>query len=302
MHIVLQKAVAIVGVGRMGANMATRLHDVAYRVTAVYDVDHARASAVAGQIAAHAPQSLSEVTALADIIFTVVTDDAAMDTVFAEKSDSLLSNANGKIFINCATVSPHMHLTINARAAAAGAKTLEACMASSITQAREGTLFLICGGEQSTFDAVKPVLDALGSSRFVGEAGRAAQIKALVNMLMNINTAALAEALGLGASLGLDLELLSDIFAHTGAKSRVLETDGADMLAREHDVYFSAEHAAKDSGIALALTDNNKLDFPLARITKQRYDELVALGFGQSDKSAIAELTFPGRAADAKIN
>ena len=173
-------------------------------------------------------------------------------------------------------------------------------MASSIPQARDGTLYLICGGDEEAFARVRPLLQAMSSSlRFVGGPGRAAQVKALVNMLMNINTAGLAEALGLGAALGLDLEVLADVFAHTGANSRVLQTDGADMLAREHEAYFSAAHAAKDSGIAVALARSVGLDLPLAEATKKQYDRLVALGHGEADKSAIAELTFPDRAVYA---
>ena len=61
---------------------------------------------------------------------------------------------------------------------------------------------------------------------------------------MNINTAALAEGLGVGAALGLDLEMLCEVFAQTGANSRVLETDSEDMLGRDHECYFSSEHAA----------------------------------------------------------
>jgi 3-hydroxyisobutyrate dehydrogenase len=143
---------------------------------------------------------------------------------------------------------------------------------------------------------VRPLLASMsGALRWVGGPGRAAQVKALVNMLMNINTAGLAEALGLGAALGLDLTLLQDVFAHTGANSRVLQTDGPDMVAREHDVYFSAAHAAKDSGIALVLGEHAGLRMLLAAATKAQYDRLVALGHGELDKSAIAELTFPGR-------
>ena len=75
-------------------------------------------------------------------------------------------------------------------------------MASSIPQARDGTLYLICGGDAGAFAQVRPLLEAMsGSLRWVGGPGTAAQVKALVNMLMNINTAGLAEALGLGAAL-----------------------------------------------------------------------------------------------------
>ncbi|MBV9439935.1 MAG: NAD(P)-dependent oxidoreductase, partial [Candidatus Eremiobacteraeota bacterium] len=75
----------------------------------------------------------------------------------------------------------------------------------------------------------------------------------------------------------------------------VLQTDGADMIAREHEVYFSAAHAAKDSGIALALAREAGVDLPLAAATKAQYDRVVAIGHGEDDKSVIAELTFPGR-------
>src|ERR687891_430340 len=97
-------------------------------------------------------------------------------------------------------------------------------------------------------------LEKLGKTiRYIGKAGQAAKVKALVNMVMNINTAGLAEGLGLGEALGLDLTMLREVFSQTGAASRVLETDGEDMQTRVHDCYFSAAHATKDSGIALGL-------------------------------------------------
>ena len=111
----------------------------------------------------------------------------------------------------------------------------------------------------------------------------------------NCNTAALAEGLGLGAALGLDLTMLREVFAQTGANSRVLETDGEDMQNRAHDCYFSAAHAAKDSGIALTLAEEVGLNLPLARATYEQYRRLVQQGKGDLDKSAVAELTFTDR-------
>lgn len=169
-------------------------------------------------------------------------------------------------------------------------------MASSITQAREGTLYLMCAGEKKAFQKIKPILDKLSSSmRYIGKAGAAAEVKALVNMVMNINTAGLAEGLGLGAALGHDLDMLREVFSQTGANSRVLETDGEDMQKRDHDCYFSAAHAAKDSGIALDLAKAKKLALPLASATKSQYDAMIKHGLGELDKSGVAELTFKGR-------
>ena len=77
----------------------------------------------------------------------------------------------------------------------------------------------------------------------------------------------------MGEALGLDLGILQEVFSQTGAASRVLETDGADMQHRDHECYFSAAHAAKDSGIACALAESVGLPLPLATATWQQYLE-----------------------------
>lgn len=292
----MNQRVGVVGVGRMGANMARRLKETGFTVAAVYDAVPERARALAGELGAMAPMRLAAVTAASDVVITVVTDDAAMRAIFAPAGDSLLDGAREKVFVNCATISPAVHVAVDQLVRAAGAAAVEACMASSIPQARNGQLYLMCAGDEAAFARIRPLLEALaGSLRWVGGPGRAAQVKALVNMLMNVNTAGLAEALALGDALGLDLTLLREVFAQTGAASRVLETDGADMQARDHEVYFSAAHAAKDSGIALTLAREQGLELPLAEATKTQYDRMVAHGLGDLDKSGITELTFRDR-------
>ncbi len=288
--------IGIVGTGRMGANIARRLHDVGYPIAVVYDASPEAAAQTAAETGGDVATSLARVAELADVILTVVTDDAAMYRIFATSGDSLLDGAKGKLFVNCATVSPKVHVDIERLARERGAQTLEACMASSIPQARNGTLYLMVGGRKETFEQVKPMLEKMSASlKYVGEAGKAAQVKALVNMVMNINTAGLAEGLGLADALGLDLNVLREVFSQTGANSRVLETDGADMQNREHDVYFSAAHAAKDSGIALELAREAGVRLPLAQATFDQYEKMKTLGLGELDKSGVSELTFTSR-------
>ena len=288
--------IGVVGVGRMGANIARHLNDEGFSVEAVYDVRAEVASDLASELGCEAHTELAGVTAAADYIITVVTDDAAMGAIYAESGDSLLQGAQGKVFINCATITPQIHVDVEGLAEQAGANSLEGCMASSITQAREGTRYLMCGGKRAVFDQASPILESMSTNLiYIGEAGQAAQVKALVNMVMNINTAGLAEGLGLGAALGLDLNMLMEVFSQTGANSRVLETDGEDMVIRDHECYFSADHAAKDSGIALSLAQDVGLNLPLAGATKAQFELLKEKGKGDLDKSGVAELTFPGR-------
>jgi 3-hydroxyisobutyrate dehydrogenase len=289
----MSEKVGFVGVGRMGSNMARRLKECGYEIVAVYDANTEVATALAQELASQAVSELKQVTRLSDVIFTVVTDDKAMKQIFTK---GLLSRARGKLFINCATVTPEVHVWAESKAEKVGAHNLEACMASSIPQARQGSLYLMCGGKPEVFERAKPILEKLSASmRYIGSAGQAAQVKALVNMVMNINTAGLAEGLGLGDALGLDLTMLREVLSQTGANSQVLKTDGEDMQKRDHSCFFSAAHAAKDSGIALKLAKARGLNLPLAAATKKQYDRMVTEGLGQLDKSGIAELTFKGR-------
>jgi 3-hydroxyisobutyrate dehydrogenase len=290
--------IGFVGVGRMGANMARRLHEKGHPVVAIYDANAAIAAELAQELGTKAVDKVSEVSRLSDVIFTVVTDDVAMKAIFLGPNN-LFVEAKGKLFINCATISPAVHIEIEKKGSELGAEVLEAPMASSLTHAREGKLYMMVAGNEESYRKAEPLLkDLTLSLRYIGGPGKAAELKALVNMVMNINTAGLAEGLGLAEALGLDLKIVKEVFSQTGANSRVLETDGPDMLDREHSTFFSASHAAKDSGIALGLAKQEGLSLPLLEASKNQYDQMVKVGLGEIDKSGISELTFKSRKAN----
>lgn len=295
--------IGFIGVGRMGANMARRLHERGFHLTSVYDLHSTVALELATALSIQQARTPAEVAERSSVIITVVSDDTAMRSIFSKHDHtSLASHARERLFVNCATLSPDVHRDIEQLVTVEGGLCLEACMAGSITQARQGTLYLMCGGTPEAYTRAKVVLDALGTTvRYIGPSGEAAKVKALVNMVMNSNTAALAEGLGLGAALGIDLTLLREVFSQTGAASRVLETDGEDMQQRAHDCYFSAAHAAKDSAIALDLAGHAGLSLPVAAATLAQYRRVIALGKGELDKSVIAELTFRDRDGSSPI-
>jgi 3-hydroxyisobutyrate dehydrogenase len=290
--------IGFVGVGRMGANMARRLHQVGYSVVAIFDANGGKAAQLAQELDSKAVEKVSDVARLSDVILTVVTDDTAMKAIFLGP-DNLFTEAKGKLYINCATISPGVHVEIEKKGSELGAEVLEAPMASSLTHAREGKLYMMVAGKEESFRRAEPLLkDLTLMLRYIGGPGKAAELKALVNMVMNINTAGLAEGLGLAEALGLDLKIVKEVFSQTGANSRVLETDGPDMLEREHSTFFSAAHAAKDSGIALELARQQSLYLPLLEASKRQYDEMIEVGLGEIDKSGISELTFKSRKAN----
>src|SRR6266853_5554882 len=157
----MAEKIGFVGVGRMGSNMARRLKECGCEIAAVYDVNTAAAQSLAQELGCPAPERLQELTRLSAVILTVVTDDKAMKKVY---NGGLLSRSRGKLFINCATVTPDVHVWVEAKAGKAGAQSLEACMASSITQARQGSLYLMCGGRLEVFERARPVLEKLGNA------------------------------------------------------------------------------------------------------------------------------------------
>ena len=117
--------IGFVGVGRMGANMARRLKDRGLHVTAIYDANREVATTLAAELGCAACQNLSEVTAQSEAILTVVTDDNAMRQIFGAQGDNLLINARDKLFVNCATISPDVHVEVGHLAEKAGAQSLE---------------------------------------------------------------------------------------------------------------------------------------------------------------------------------
>jgi len=290
------KKVGIVGLGRMGSNIAKRLHAQKISIGVLYDKTESPAREMAHHFHCLHAKTLAEVSANAEVVIICVSDDEAVESLFSESGDSLLLGASRLTFIDFSTVSPKIHRDIAKRLEARRAKFVEACMSGSIHQAHDGTLYLIIGGERAVVDDLQPLLTQIAKTQvYVGDVGRATTVKALINMVMNANTAALAEGLALGHAMGINLDELREIFANTGAASKVLLTDGLDMAKREHHTFFSAEHARKDTAIALDLAREAGLELPLAEATLHQYEHMVTLGLAHIDKSGISELTFRDR-------
>ena len=280
----------------MGSKIAQRLFDMHVPVSVVYDKNEKLAHQIANELRCLRAQKLAEVTANAEIVLTLVPDDDAVDAIFAAGGDSLLLGANGGTFIECSTASPRLHLELEGRVAHHGGHFIEGCIMGSPPQAHDGSLSLILGGEKAIIDKLVNLWKNMSRTQvYVGEIPRGAQVRALVNMVANINTAGLAEGLALGHALGVNLDELREIFARTGAASRVLLSDGEDMQKREHTTFFAATNARRDAAIAVDLAHEHELALPLAEATKCQYDMLCEVGLGHIDKSGVSELTFAER-------
>ena len=133
--------------------------------------------------------------------------------------------------------------------------------------------------------------------RYVGPAGQAAQVKALVNMVMNINTAGLAEGLALGDALGLDLTCCARCSRRPAPTRKCSRPTARTCRTANTTCFFSAAHAAKDSGIALEARQGAGPEAAARRGDEEAIRPHGDEGLGELDKSGIAELTFKGRAS-----
>ena len=168
-------------------------------------------------------------------------------------------------------------------------------MASSITQAREGTLYLMAAAASRLSAGKADSRKAEQSMRYIGKAGQAANVKALVNMVMNINTAGLAEGLGLGEALGArSRHVAGGVLPNGRGFPRV--ADRRRRHAESRALLLFPRRARRQRFRDRAGSGKReKLNLPLAAATKKQYDRMVAEGLGELDKSGIAELTFRGR-------
>lgn len=287
--------IGLVGVERMGADIARRIHACGFPVTAVYDPRRRIAQTLASELGCEAPRSLAKVTACSDIILAAAEDDAAMLAFYARHGDSLLIGAEGRLFVNCATVSPETHAKIEENASLAGAEVMEACLTPCSNQAETG-LYILCGGPDEAYRRAEPILRRLARVvRYVGDTGSAAKLKLIVHMIAMANTAILAEGLALADAVGLDLDLVREVCGETAAASRVLETDGERMQRRQHEDGFRADLAAREIALAVRMARKMRLELPVATATKRQYDRMLKGGMADLDKSGIAELTFRER-------
>ena len=292
----LRDAVGVVGLGRMGGNIARRLKDRGFRVAAVYDARPEVTQELAAELSTAAADSPAKVAALSQTVLTAVSDERAMEEIYAASETSLLAGGPGRLFVNTATVSPETHVEMERRALAAGSESLEACLLGTVPHARSGGLYVLAAGREGALRRAQPLLSAIGSEvRYVGRAGEAGKVKAIVNLVMNVNVAGLAEGLGLGAALGIDGELLLDALRHSAASSRVLETHAQAMLRGVYGRFLTAEHAAKDARIADDLAQGAGLPLPLAAAVRAQFERMLSQGLGQEDHAGVAQLTFPGR-------
>ncbi len=278
--------IAFIGLGSMGLPMAKNLLAQGLTVRG-FDVREEALEGLerAGGVRAGSP---ADAASGADLLLLMVVDAAQAEAVLFEDG-ALESLPDGGVVALMATCPPGAVVSIAGRVLSAGRRFLDAPVSGGVVGARNAALTIMASAPKGTFEAAKPVLDALGDKVFhVGEeAGQGAMVKTVNQLLCGVHIAVLAEAFALAAKVGVDLEILLRILGGSSASSWMLKDRGPRMLQAAPEVTSAVDIFVKDLGIVLEAGRETKAALPIAAVAHQMFLAASGRGEGAADDSQV---------------
>lgn len=283
--------IAFVGLGVMGRPMAINLVRAGFSVRG-FDVNPAAMAAVAesGVVGASSP---ADAARDADVLISMVVNDAQMRSVLFAPGDAAAALAPGATVIGMSTMSRAAVIEIAARLSERGLHYLDAPVSGGEVGAQQATLSIMAGGPAHVFEAMSPVLRAMGRHIYhIGEAPGDGQAMKMINqLLVCIHNAAAAEALVFAGKLGLDAEMVFEVIGNSAGNSWMFQNRGARMIGREFDPPKSAlSILVKDIGIVMAEANAARHPLVLGGLVQQLYHVAVAQGWAQLDDAILIRL------------
>jgi 2-hydroxy-3-oxopropionate reductase len=278
--------IGFIGLGVMGAPMARNLLAADHEVVAWNRSPEPLDELVAA--GARRGESAAAVAAEADVLITILSDDAAVGAVLGGPDGAIAAAPQGALVIDMSTVSPALVRELAAAAAARGVDFLDAPVSGGDVGAREGTLSIMVGGEADAVERARPVFEVLGSRvTHVGAAGTGQIAKACNQVLVAVIFGGLAEALVLGSKLGADPARVLDAVGGGMAANRIMEVRRDNFLQHDFAPGFKVDLHHKDLEIALGAGGEVDVPLPLTAEVQQMFRQLRAAGHGDEDDSAL---------------
>ena len=278
-----------IGVGKMGTPMSTHLLKAGYNL-AVYDIEPAAMSALAEQ-GAKITQSPAEVADQADIIISMIPDDAALEAVAGGPQGIFQSARPGLIYIDMSTVSPATSARVSEAAQKKDVPYLRAPVSGSTESAETATLTILVSGPEDAFNQCRHIFEKLGQKVYhVGPGDQARYLKLLINIMVGITSAMTAEALTFGKRGGIDWDQMIDLINNSVVASPLIGFKVQLLKEREYAPMFTATQMAKDFDLALDTAREMDIPMPLTALTRQLYGAMKATGKGELDYFGLVAL------------
>lgn len=279
--------IAFIGLGIMGSRMAAHLLKSGNELT-VYNRSEAPRKKLAehGAIEAH---SLEEALTDADIVFSMLSRPEVVEEVMLNRG--LHAMKKNALWVDCSTVNPSFTGKAAQVAENEGLHYLEAPVAGTKPQAESGELVFFVGGEQSIKEKVDPLLNLMGSKVLhLGEVGKGASFKMVVNMMLGTSMVAFAESLKFGESMGIDRDFLLDTIPNLPVSAPFTKMKASLIKEGDYEAQFPLELLYKDLHLAAQSAYENEQPIPYSNTAKELYAIAMKEGMGREDMAAIYKL------------
>jgi 3-hydroxyisobutyrate dehydrogenase len=279
------RKIAVVGLGGMGSGLAHALVAAGFPVT-VFNRTAAKAAPL-GQVGATVVDSAAAAAKDADVVLLSLSDEHAVEEVLFGEMAGVLSQ--DVTVIDTTTVSVAYAQAAAKRLHDLGFKRVEACVLGNPLMAKAGQVRVFAAGVESDVDDVRDVLEALSQEvRYLGPPGHATTLKLAFNLLLGLQTAALAETVQFAEGVGVDRGLLLDALDNSGWRSPVLSFRGQFMRTGKYEpAGFRTTLMHKDIQLALDAVD---VPLPLTAQASRHYEAAIAAGRGDEDAAVVADV------------
>jgi 3-hydroxyisobutyrate dehydrogenase len=290
-----KERIGFIGLGVMGAGMASRLAESGYEV-AVYNRTRSKAEEVA-KAGARVADSPADAAREADVVCLSLADQDVVSQMLFGDDGAMSSLREGGYILDMSTVPPDFARELAARAADAGRRALDACVLGNPMHSRQGELRVMVGGDEADFRATQGILETIGKEvTYLGESGMGATMKLVLNMLMGVQMPALAEAVVFGERAGLDRSKILEMIAKSGYSSPVMSFRCVLMEQRNFGLAaFKLGLMRKDMMLVLDECQRLGVPMPVSESAHAMLTAAKAQGLGDLDVSAI--LAFQERMA-----
>ena len=294
--------IGFVGLGAMGTRIAGRLLEG----NTLYGTNRTAAKAGdltgRGMVWRDTPRAVAEA---ADVVFSMVTDDAALDAIASGPDGILAGLAAGTVYVDMSTVSPQASRELAGRVRALGASMLDAPVSGSVPAAESGTLAIMTSGPQDVFRTVEPLLRRLGRTvSYTGPNGRALLLKLAINISLAAQMLAFSEGVLLAERGGIDPALATEVMTGSAIGSPMLKARAPLMLDLPEQAWFDVQLMHKDIRLALATARQLGVAVPSATAADGMLSRAEELGYAHRDIAALFQVLArtagtPGAAAGA---
>jgi 3-hydroxyisobutyrate dehydrogenase-like beta-hydroxyacid dehydrogenase len=285
----MAETIGFIGVGAMGGGMAANLLAAGYAVV-VNDIDSARVTALVAR-GATAAATPAEVARQAVRTITMVETTAQSEEVILGDKGVIEGAARGHVVAMMSTIDPNVAKRIHARLAEAGIAMLDAPVSGGSARAQSGELAVIAGGDGAVFESCRPMFEAMSAHQFhVGGIGQGLALKLVNNMLIQVNTVAIAEAFVMGAKAGLDPQIMYDVIRVSTGASFALDMRVPRMIAGDFTPGGTVDITYKDQELETAFAKSLGVPLFLANVSQQVYQMAKAAGLSKVDSASVVRV------------